>query len=55
MNQETLIVFQEKNIRRIWRNEEWYFSVIDVVNALAGNAKEETEQELGRPITSRKN
>ncbi len=29
-----LIVFQGKNIRRIWHNNQWYFSVIDVVNAL---------------------
>lgn len=29
-----LIVFQGKNIRRIWHDSEWYFSVIDVVEAL---------------------
>jgi len=29
-----LIVFQGKQIRRIWHNSEWYFSVVDVVNAL---------------------
>ena len=29
-----LLVFQDKKIRRIWHNEEWYFSVIDVVSAL---------------------
>ena len=30
----TLVVFQGKNIRRIWHTEEWYFSVIDMVDAL---------------------
>jgi prophage antirepressor-like protein len=30
----TLSIFEGKNIRRIWHNEEWYFSVIDVVGAL---------------------
>jgi len=25
-----LIVFQEKDIRRLWNNEEWWFSVVDV-------------------------
>ena len=31
---KALVVFQDKNIRRVWHNEEWYFSVIDVVIAL---------------------
>jgi len=29
-----LIVFQGKQIRRIWHNSEWYFSVVDVVEVL---------------------
>ena len=33
-NQNKLVVFQEKNIRRIWHNEEWWFSVSDVVETL---------------------
>jgi len=29
-----LIVFQNKNIRRIWFKEDWYYSIIDVIGAL---------------------
>ena len=32
--EDKLVVFQSKEIRRIWHNNEWYFSVIDVVAAL---------------------
>ena len=33
-SQKGLIVFQDKKIRRIRHNNEWYFSVVDVTNAL---------------------
>jgi DNA-damage-inducible protein D len=29
-----IALFQQKEIRKIWHNEQWYFSVIDVVSAL---------------------
>jgi len=31
---DALVVFQDKKIRRVWHNEEWFFSVVDVVAAL---------------------
>lgn len=33
-----LVLFQEKAIRRIWHNEEWYFSIIDIIEVLTDSA-----------------
>lgn len=35
---KALVVFQDKKIRRIWHQDRWFFSVIDIVAIL-------TEQE----------
>lgn len=31
---DKLIIFQSKKIRRIWHDEQWYFSVVDISEAL---------------------
>ena len=31
---KALVVFEGKQIRRVWHDKEWYFSVVDVVQAL---------------------
>ena len=31
---KALVVFQDKKIRRIWHEEQWFFSVVDVVEVL---------------------
>jgi DNA-damage-inducible protein D len=33
-SKKTLIVFEDKNIRRIWYNNQWFFSIVDVVEVL---------------------
>ncbi len=39
MDKDTgLIVFQDQKIRRVWQDNEWYFSVVDVVHALTESA-----------------
>lgn len=33
-----IVVFQGKNIRRTWHNNEWWFSVFDIVSILTDSA-----------------
>lgn len=55
-----LIVFQNKEIRRIWHMEEWYFSIVDIVGALTDSVnagaywrklKQRLNQEGGQIVT----
>ena len=45
MHEKSLVVFQDKKIRRIWFNDEWWFSVVDIVGVL-------TESERARKYWS---
>ncbi|MDA3844799.1 MAG: Bro-N domain-containing protein [Candidatus Kapabacteria bacterium] len=37
--QNKLVIFQSKNIRRTWHEEEWYYSVIDIIEVLTDSNK----------------
>lgn len=40
MDQEKkIIIFQEKEIRRVWHKEEWWFAVVDVIEVLTESSK----------------
>ena len=36
--QNKLVIFGSKEIRRVWHNGEWYFSVVDIVEVLTDSA-----------------
>jgi hypothetical protein len=55
-----IAVFQETTIRRVWHNEEWWFSVVDVCATLTGSPdagaywrklKQRLNAEGGQPVT----
>lgn len=31
---DKIAIFQEKEIRKVWHNEQWYFSIVDVIEVL---------------------
>lgn len=44
-------VFEEKEVRRVWHDEQWYFSVIDVVAVLSqGNRPRKYWDDLKRKL-----
>ncbi len=54
-----IIIFQETEIRRVWHNEEWWFSVVDVIAVLTESSdpkrywadlKRRTEKESGTKV-----
>ena len=42
MENNKVILFENKPIRKIWHNEEWFFSVVDVIGALTESVNHKT-------------
>ena len=38
MNKNTLALFEGKEIRKVWHNNEWFFSVVDVIGVLTDSS-----------------
>jgi DNA-damage-inducible protein D len=38
MDQKKIVVFESRKIRRLWHNDEWFFSVADVCGALTNSS-----------------
>ena len=34
-----MVVFQEKEIRRVWHQEEWWFAIVDIIEVLTGSER----------------
>ncbi len=34
-----IVLFQEKQVRRLWHNDQWYFSVVDVIEVLTDSSQ----------------
>ena len=40
MSPSSLALFEQKEIRRIWHDEKWYFSVVDIISVLDVTGRE---------------
>lgn len=40
--EEKLIVFQDQKIRRIWHEDQWYFSIVDIIAVLTDSQNPQT-------------
>ncbi|NJN33503.1 MAG: Bro-N domain-containing protein, partial [Saprospiraceae bacterium] len=38
-NNDKIVLFQEKQVRKVWHNGEWFFSVVDVIEVLTDSTQ----------------
>ena len=50
---KALVVFQDKKIRRIWHQDQWFFSVIDVVAILTEQDDYQTSRKYWNKLSQR--
>jgi len=51
--QKGLIVFEDKNIRRLWHDNQWFYSVIDVIAVLIEQEKFQTTRKYWNKLSQR--
>ncbi len=52
-SEKSLIVFQDKKIRRVWHNEEWFFSVVDIAAVLTGQGDAQKARKYWNKLSQR--
>lgn len=52
-NDKLLIVFQGKGIRRLWFNDEWHYSVVDIVTVLTDQEDFQTARKYWNKLSQR--
>src|SRR3989338_8722665 len=52
-NDKSLIVFQGKGIRRLWYNNKWYYSVVDIIAVLTEQEDFQTTRKYWNKLSQR--
>ena len=52
-SEKSLIVFQDKKIRRLWHDEEWFFSVVDIAAVLTEQSDAQKARKYWNKLSQR--
>jgi len=52
-SKNALVVFQDKKIRRIWHNNEWFYSVVDIIAVLTDQEDFQTARKYWNKLSQR--